>query len=109
MLGIDSIGTNALEMNVSGKMMTKPMPITASGERTRMPNHRPSQMIAEANTSSSASASTTCRNGACVRQPTIRPGAEQDDDGEDRPEHLGEVVAEQVRRSSRSAATGTGR
>ena len=45
--GIDSIGTKALEMNVTGKMITKPMPITASGDRTRIPSHSPSQMIAD--------------------------------------------------------------
>ena len=100
-LGIDSIGTNALEMNVSGKMMTNPMPITASGDRTRMPNHKPIQMIAEANTSSSASASITSRTGACVRQPMTRPEPSKMTIGEDRPEHLGEVVTEEVRRSPR--------
>ncbi len=36
-LGIEAIGTNALLMNVSGNTTVKPMPITASGERTTMP------------------------------------------------------------------------
>ena len=97
-LGIDSIGTNALEMNVSGKMMTKPMPITASGDRTRIPSHRPIQIIADENTSSNASASITCRTGECVRQPMMRPEPSKIDDRQDRSEQLGEVVAEQVRR-----------
>src|SRR3954452_6797317 len=48
MLGIDSIGTNALLMNVSGKMTTKATPITASGDRTSMPIHVPTQIIADA-------------------------------------------------------------
>ena len=108
-MGIDSIGTKALEMNVSGKMITNPMPITASGERTRMPSHRPIQIIAEANSSSSASASITCENGGVGAPADDEAGAEQDDDGQDRSEHLGQVVAEEVGRSSRRAGIGSGR
>ena len=67
------IGTNALLMNVSGKTTMNPTPITASGERTIIPIHVPIQIIAEAKTSSSNSASTTCSRSVCVRQPTARP------------------------------------
>src|SRR5690242_2409988 len=52
--GIESIGTKALLMNVSGNTTMKPTPMTASGERTVRPIHVPIQIIAEAKASSSA-------------------------------------------------------
>ena len=35
--GIDSIGTNADEMNVSGKMIVNPYPLAASGDEATSP------------------------------------------------------------------------
>ena len=69
-----SIGTNALLRNVSGKTTTKATPMTASGERTIMPIHVPTQIMADENSSSSSSAASDVkRRSSCVRQPTIRP------------------------------------
>src|SRR5262245_34557458 len=45
--GSDSMGTNAVLRNVSGKTMTNATPMTASGERTVMPIHVPTQIMAD--------------------------------------------------------------
>src|SRR5687767_14066802 len=71
--GIDSIGTNALLTNVSGKMITNAMPMTESGVRTIMPIHVPNQIMADANSSNNTNASTTWSALECVRQPISRP------------------------------------
>ena len=69
-VGIVAIGTNALLMNVSGNTTVKPMPITASGERTISPSHVPTQIIAAAKQTISRSAITTSAGPVCTRQPT---------------------------------------
>ena len=72
-LGSDSIGTKAVLRNVSGNTITKPTPMTASGERTVRPIHVPTQIIADENRISSTSAASTCSGPVCVRQPTSSP------------------------------------
>ena len=83
--------------------------MTASGERTSMPSHVPSQIIAEENTISSSTAAATSSAPVCVRQPTSRPVPMRTAIESTMPAELGEVVAEQVRRAAATAATGTGR
>src|SRR5262245_54996250 len=56
-LGIESMGTNTLLRNVSGNTAMKATPITASGDRTSIPIHVPTQIMAEANTTRSNSPS----------------------------------------------------
>lgn len=68
--GIDWIGTNALLRNVSGNTSTNISPVTASGERTSIPTHVPTQIIAEEKASSRTIAASTWLALECVRQPT---------------------------------------
>src|SRR5947207_3813834 len=72
-LGIDAMGTKALLRNVSGNTATKATPITASGERTSIPIHVSTQIIAEANRSSSSSPSVISSTPVWALQPTTKP------------------------------------
>ena len=81
----------------------KPTPITASGERTSMPSHVPTQIIAGGEQRAAAAMRRRRRasTSVCVRQPTSRPvpsriAIDSSDAGQ-----LGEEVAEQVRRARR--------
>ena len=66
-VGSELIGTNALLRNVSGNTTMKPMPITASGERTASPIYVPIQIIAEQNRSSSSERGADVQRSRCAR------------------------------------------
>src|SRR5690349_10530545 len=73
--GIVLTGTNALLRNVSGNTTVNATPITASGVRTLRPIQVPIQIIADANSNSSSTASPAWNGSEWTPQPTISPVA----------------------------------
>ena len=86
--GSVSIGTNALLRNVSGNTTMKPTPMTASGERTIMPDPRTDPDHRRREHEQQQDRAGELPHRVCSRQPTSRSGAEQHRDREHHPSEL---------------------
>ena len=82
---------------MSGNTTTKATPITASGARTSMPIHVPTQIIAEAKASSSTMRRADVQHVGVGSPADQQAGRQQHDDRQQHAGELGQVVAHQVR------------
>jgi hypothetical protein len=71
--GMPWMGTNAQEMNISGRKRMNPVCWAASGLRSVMPRQMPAQVNAYPNSRASANAVITSAALVCTRQPMARP------------------------------------
>ena len=78
--GIDSTGTKADEMKVSGKMIVKPMPLAASGEETDSPSRAKIHEKAKPKSSSRATPPRISRDVGVEREADDQARREQHED-----------------------------